>query len=811
MMKQIIFLNLCIIILLTNLDMAFAEVITPKNPNSAKGCAICHFRWIDTFFVEGKGTDLVDYTAEKVEASPKMCMSCHDGSVMDSRERLANNNGHKTDIVPPAGMKIPEVFPLDEAGKIQCSTCHTAHGVSSDPASGETIFLRTSNKDSAMCRMCHSDKDGITDKKNHITGIVKKEIPEKLVSFGAHTTEKRDVISCETCHTAHGSRVESYLIESAKGSVLCFECHSDKEAFTPDGKRRASHIVNVEPVNAKIPEELLKSGAKLGFNGTIICQSCHKIHNSKTEKNLLVFENIDNTAICLTCHPDKHYTADTKHNLVYSAPEEKNLQGQTVKEVGVCSSCHLPHKAARKPYGDGGVAAQNCLSCHSEGNIAESSKLKGTQHLMETASLEKMTKEGMTLPLYNKSGIQEKTGAITCLTCHDPHKWSANSEKGEIRKDVKGDRTTSFLRKQSPDICKECHKDKFDIANSKHDLLKVAPNEKNILNETPQESGLCGTCHQVHNTQEQFLWGRETSMTEDQPNQKLCLDCHNNEGMANKKVIKDYSHPIDIALSDKNKEMKTSLPLFDSKGKFSQSGLIKCATCHDPHRWNPTNPLAEPQDDTDGDATNSFLRLETSPSPQLCKDCHQKEASVEKTGHDLLIKSPSSKNIAGKTPLASGTCGVCHLIHNSTNQLKLWVQDLGNGNSVTEKMCNACHSKNGSAADKVPLIASHPEDIIVTNIRKNTKASPDYFPIFNPASGELVTSGSFSCPSCHNVHQWDSHSSDKGQGGDKKGDATNNFLRMKAEDLLCMDCHGPGALYRYLNYHSPDNRKNAGD
>jgi predicted CXXCH cytochrome family protein len=811
MMKQTIFLNLCVIILLINLNTAFAEVIAPKNPNSAKGCAICHFRWIDTFFVEGKGTDLVEYTAEKVEASPKMCMSCHDGSVMDSRERLANNNGHKTDIAPPSGMKIPEVFPLDDAGKIQCATCHTAHGVSSDPASGETIFLRTSNKDSAMCRMCHSDKEGITEKRNHITGIVKKEIPEKLVLLGAHTSEKRDMISCETCHTAHGSRVESYLIESAKGSVLCLECHSDKDAFTPDGKRRSSHIINVEPVNAKIPEDLLKSGAKLGFNGTIICQSCHKIHNSKTEKNLLVFENIDDSAICLTCHTDKHYTSDTKHNLAYSAPEEKNLQGQTVSEAGVCSACHLPHKAARKPHGEGSSTTQACLSCHSEGNVAEKSKLKDNQHPMETASLEKMTREGMTLPLYNKTGTQGKNGVITCLTCHDPHKWSAGSEKGEIRKDVKGDRNTSFLRKQSPDICKECHKDKFDIANSKHDLLKTAPNEKNILNETPQESGLCGTCHQVHNAQEQFLWGRETKMAEDQPNQKLCLDCHNDEGMANKKVIKDYSHLVDIALSDKDSEMKTSLPLFDRKGKFSQNGLIKCATCHDPHRWDPTNPLTESQADTDGDATNSFLRLETSPSPELCKNCHEKEAHVEKTGHDLLKTSPSSKNIAGKTPLESGTCGVCHLIHNSTNQLKLWAQDLGNGSSVMEKMCNACHSKNGSAADRVPLIASHPEDVIVINARKNIKSKPDYFPIFNPTSGELATSGAFSCPSCHNAHQWDSHSSDKGQGVNKKGDATNSFLRMKAEDLLCMDCHGPEALYRYLDFHSPEKRKNAGD
>ena len=58
----------------------------PRNPDSAKECAICHYRWIDTFFVDGTGSDLVDYAADKVVAKPEICFSCHDGSVVDSRD-----------------------------------------------------------------------------------------------------------------------------------------------------------------------------------------------------------------------------------------------------------------------------------------------------------------------------------------------------------------------------------------------------------------------------------------------------------------------------------------------------------------------------------------------------------------------------------------------------------------------------------------------------------------------------------------------------------------------------------------------------
>ncbi len=40
--------------------------------SSAKACALCHYRWIDTFFIEGRGSEFVDYTSEKVVATAEM-------------------------------------------------------------------------------------------------------------------------------------------------------------------------------------------------------------------------------------------------------------------------------------------------------------------------------------------------------------------------------------------------------------------------------------------------------------------------------------------------------------------------------------------------------------------------------------------------------------------------------------------------------------------------------------------------------------------------------------------------------------------
>jgi hypothetical protein len=203
--KQAICFGLLFIFVLLQSQVSDAQDESLSQPRSAKECAICHYRWIDTFFIDGKGSDLVPYQSDKVVATPDMCFSCHDGSVLDSRVRVYNDYGHKTNKPPPSHVKVPKTFPLDEKGNVQCATCHTPHGVPSGPTARESIFLRTSNKNSAMCPMCHADTAGGMTGGNHPIGSTKQEIPQKLIALGAIVGEKKNQIICETCHTAHGS------------------------------------------------------------------------------------------------------------------------------------------------------------------------------------------------------------------------------------------------------------------------------------------------------------------------------------------------------------------------------------------------------------------------------------------------------------------------------------------------------------------------------------------------------------------------------------------------------------------------------
>ena len=791
-----------------------ATVQAPKNPNSAKGCAICHYRWIDTFFVEGKGTPLVPYQSEKVVATEEMCFSCHDGSVKDSRDRLSKNTGHKINRPPPEHMKIPGIFPLDEQGRMQCATCHTAHGVPSGPDSQDTIFMRTSNRGSAMCRMCHPTSDGGMENGHHPIGELDRAIPQRLKDKGGTVGAlHKNEATCETCHTAHGSPYSGMLVLNGGNSDLCLACHEDKAIFDGPGTRKPFHPINVAPKTAQIPDTLFKKGAKLGDHDVLTCQTCHKVHNNRSANHLLLIKN-EKSDFCFTCHPDKRQIMDGKHNLELSAPKEKNLQGRNTVQAGVCSACHLPHKPARQMSGQKDFTSQLCLSCHSKGNVAEKVNLSGNTHPLAVSPVQSQIDDApfaavsvdiqkLTLPLFNKYGVQDmSSGLMTCATCHNPHGAQPGSSGGQ-----EADDHQYLLRESVPKMCGQCHPDKFSIAQSKHNLEKSAPNATNLLGRTPAESGLCASCHLVHGSQKGFLWARDDGATsgEDGYVQGMCMNCHQEGGIGGDKINRGYSHPINVAPSAAG--ISTQLPLYDAGLQRSKTGVIRCATCHDPHSTDSTLITAHstPGKGKQQIEGHRFLRLGVSSEPALCIECHVDAASVIGTDHDLTITAPKAVNDNNRNANESGPCSACHLVHNSKHQVKIWARDLGKGVHVTEQMCTGCHSSDGPAPNKIPLIASHPKSDIVT-LGRNRKGLTNYFPVFTASSPDPVVTGNISCQSCHNPHRWRSGSSQTGSGTVMEGDVSSSFLRAKSTTLPCKECHGRDAIYKYSFFHDVDKR-----
>jgi predicted CXXCH cytochrome family protein len=761
-------------------------------------CATCHIMWLNDFkrsdvtpLVPYDPKPRVDTGRQDVASTERMCFSCHDGFMLDSRAVWrSNQHGHPVGVKPSDKVKIPTsqgkvIFPLNDDGKLYCGTCHSAHGV--DWSQEESpVFLRVKNVDSSLCFACHLDRSTGPEEGNH-------------------------------------------------------------------------------PVFKKIanpPAELRARGARFGRGGSVICQSCHNPHGA-TQKKMLVMSK-ENSELCGTCHADKARIRHSKHDMAVMAPQARNSKDQSVEESGPCGVCHLPHKAngpalwARDLFPGVDPMSARCLSCHNPEGLAKKKMVGAHSHPtnvdVSNAGINATPKgwtsrfplpEGMSalqrLPLYDDKGLRTDTGGkVGCASCHDPHHWTVNeTEAGQTEPDphqIEGDGQSSFLRlpfDSSNRLCANCHVDKAAVVFSKHNPAVMNPPEPNA---TPDDSrdgggraasgtaaeqgravkpdvrGVCAACHQPHNAKDNFLWARDSGPIKG-ATAALCTSCHRAGGAAENKTVGAHSHPLDRPLKA---GMQPHLPRFGASGREeSASAYIDCATCHDPHQWDPANMAnhAGASAIAKGDAGNSFLRLPASGRAELCVECHREQRLVRGTDHDLSVVAPQTLNAKGQTAAQSGVCGQCHSVHNAIGDLRLWARNVGAGQDADEKLCRSCHAVGQVAAAKVPADGQsrHPGKV--------TAWSPELRARFNPkgaggirvygVDGLPAKTGVITCPSCHNPHQWNARTSTEGPGKNTEGDVDTSFLRLaNTESFLCADCHGRDALFRYKYYHGKSAHKN---
>ena len=800
---KIIFLLLTVMLLKTSAVYGYVS-----GPNSARECAICHFNWIDVFYRKGQSTDLVEYPKEKAVATEMMCYSCHDGSVIDSRFKVWETNRHKPGTKPSKKIKIPRNFPLDSKGRLQCATCHSAHGVDTRPGIEKTIFLRASSRNSAICRMCHFDKSRGVKKGSHPVDVTSLEIPEMILKAGGKLGAKKNQVICQTCHEPHGSTSDHFLVipNSGKGithSALCETCHTKKPDIKEKSKRRQySHPMDVRLMKeARLPERW-ENGEKpyLSFDGRINCRTCHSPHNGTNDNHLLVDSNVKGR-FCLYCHTSKKVVEKSKHNLSITAPEARNIDGKDVKEKGVCSACHLMHKGtgpkmwARKLGPGRNNIEKLCTSCHKKKGIAEKKIVGSFSHPVgrDISALGDGVKTD--LPLYtadgHKTGKKDK-GMVVCTTCHNPHQWDPTDPERTADKDEEGDGSNSFLRKQAfiqSDLCIECHSDKLTVRSTKHDLNITGRNLKNIKGSTIAQSGVCGGCHLPHNGEGPKMWARKLGPGKDKI-ERLCTSCHKKGGLAKKKVVGKNSHPVGRDISALGDGVKTDLPLYTTTGIRSEKkdkGMVECGTCHNPHRWDPSDPKHTGKKDEEGDTKTSFLRKTANNKSKLCTSCHKNKAPIIGTKHDLNLMAKGSKNVLGESPLAGGVCSGCHVPHNGEGP-KMWARKPYKEKTGVESLCRSCHRKEGLAEKKVIGKNSHPVDRDISVLKVKTD-----LPLYSSDGGKTgkKDKGMVECGTCHNPHRWDPTDPKRTAGKDEEGDGSNSFLRISVngESDLCIECH----------------------
>jgi predicted CXXCH cytochrome family protein len=741
--------------------------------SSKKECALCHVMWLDVFrtnketLIKWQPGNVLMKDTQGIVSSEEICYSCHDGYVADARFTVWKAGNHPVFKKPSPKVKIPPALTLSNKDEVYCGTCHSPHsGRKAAPGSSpeETIpgplsFLRLPNIDSSLCEACHVNEADFKRTHSHPVHTDKLKIPDALFARGSVAARKKDTVTCQTCHAVHGAQGRHLTVMDNSQSALCAACHKERSI------------------------------------------------------------------------------AGTRHDVRRTMPDEKNILGQPVSESGPCGACHVPHRSAgyklwARKIPPGNPASQACLACHTNTPKSKIRSIGRYSHPIDIGAVPKALvrkapapslKTG--LPAFSPAGRHQAAGSVQCATCHDAHQWSPGDPADKGAGKIAGDGANSFLRisaGRSSSLCLACHQDKQQLLAFDHNLVRTAPQAKNMRGATAAVSGPCGACHLAHNAAGPRLWARTVLGDKKGAPTPYCTGCHGPEGPAKAKPVGKHDHPVDVKLKGNGipspGAVTGKLPLYSAAGSAQPGNRITCRTCHDPHIWSPGGKVAEPAPvpgktpdeiarNLEGDAASSFLRSAASPGPDLCVVCHPDTALLVGTDHDLFVTAPTAKNQLGQTVAQSGPCGACHVAHHSRQDRLIWARAYGpvaKDQHSMNGLCTGCHSKGGPAEDKIPPVATHPKGKLIDNIL-TARGSTGYIKIFDDHWKE-TRAGDLSCSSCHSFYQWDHRVRKPGPGRNVEGDADTSFLRASRDRLVCTDCHGQTAIWRYLYFHSQKKR-----
>jgi len=667
------------------------EVLT----NSSKECAICHIRWVQALDRSDGPKSPMQDVMERQTGSGDMCLSCHDGSVVDSRFKVWSTRHHTTDAAPSPAVHIPtEKFPLDAQGRMTCATCHTAHAVPGDSDLRTVIFLRQPNVDSSLCLACHPQHAQKSDCQ-HPLGHAKSPVPKAILDAGGKTSPDGHAIFCQTCHEPHGAQNAWMLV--LPPSQLCVACHTDKapEASPPAGA--PVHRIGHTYAGFIPPAALLNEKATFGPNGELGCLSCHRLHDASGARPLLIRKN-ESGSLCLDCHEKEKAILGSPHDLRVSSPDAANAHGEKAAVSGPCGACHRIHGWARNVPDTGRPHSSGCMECHKPGGPGSRNRPYVEAHPV-----------GVPVPpdISTPLPLDAASRDIGCLTCHDPHTPRPPEATPAPQNGSHISAPRSFLRREGSQLCVLCHDKMADSLQGPHDPAKFTPSLRETLGVHPS-AGACRLCHTTHNAHGPHLWARVPADSPAGPTSNLCGTCHNGAWV---KEPQGTHHPL-VAGSEHN-------PPAGETGSADPAGPqpeVSCDSCHDPHVGTQSASLLRPLGDN------------------LCTNCHQDKLGIKGSVHD-----PGAGKWAkdlGFVP--KSLCRDCHPVHGSQKQAGIW-PSLG-GELAPDSLCEACHraGRPAPAAETAHVGKLNPQSAIMSPPAPTGGRNPQ----------SIV-----SCPTCHDIHQ----------------------------------------------------------
>lgn len=719
-----------------------------------ENCSLCHIResvFFDPSFLAPEEKKTFD--------EERICGSCHNGSVQDSRAVLWKGAQH------PA-------LPKEKGGGRTCAACHSPHvkggwGV----LAGSGVSLRKGG--SAVCAGCH---------------------PDHATKPGTLHAGRIGEAGCPDCHAAHGGSGKALLRET--GSALCLRCHASIDParigghpLEGRGVRKGGEIplpgcLECHPVH-RSGKDAARSVAACGschrfaggnadavgasHPGEETCTTCHTFH-AKAGEGGRAFRGKEIRAeeLCRGCHASR-WAADVK------AGRAAGTHVTTASAEGgeICSRCHRMHEApagtpllrSSKPY--------SCLECHAAQNTIREEGGIALAHPV----FEMVPKGRLTETVREKGLLVGSSGEIVCRTCHKVHDavkgtplLSPGSEKAEScfwchpamrGKSHGGAAPGTVIR------CLECHP-VHGGKNSDGDPWRT----------------LCRRCHPVTSQHRESAEGRETGRTDDLPGfdprgrqspfgAVTCPTCHDPHGGGEgaKRLRKPYRPNGFLCTACHRKQDTVVLTPHDLRGI---SGNSVCEPCHRPHggdppwMWGPARGSGEIGEAScrachlagKGKGLGSRLPLGGHPTNIIASrplpDRFPRIGPDGETSRDGVVSCPTCHDVHGSGVMPVGR-GVGKLLRRSGTE--------GSGDLRNAEICSECHPGKAEKHGTADCLSCHPPH----SDEEREASCRKCHPVEGGTLFDRHRKAGKGCGSCHKVH-----------GNDTKGER---------REEPCYGCH----------------------
>lgn len=584
---------------------------TPRQAGSCSGCHTPHGAQGPMLWARA--------VPDGAQGQAPLCLSCHSAaSGLDAPQIGAFS--HPTDLRPSEGMEVAGLrlfdagLHADPDGNLVCSSCHDAHRTE----------LRIAAEGDALCRSCHRAQwEEIAGGHHDLTRVTSAESSRNVVA-GNHGASQGPCAACHTIHHGQGplmwARAPAAGPETA-AERLCRSCHGAAEwagASSPDAHLHPVSLAN-PGAHGSLPLYDLERVRPTEAGGAMTCLTCHSAHALPRDPEASTRLAASGQApLCTECHAEQASVSAGPHDMTRAADT-------ALADGGLCGTCHrfLDDPPTGKRYrlvsssptsaaGQPDAVADLCQSCHRPGGVAEDLVTPANSHPRAVAPPAALRPAH--LPLFDAAGRRSADGMLTCATCHDPHR----SPGGEgspglfLRPATEGD----------PALCVDCHRDQRWIEGTDHDLRVSAPEARNAAGQTAAEATLCAACHLAHPPQgHPLLWGHELGAGGDFV-ARACTGCHRDGGVATPVNAQALQHPPGAVVL----ETPPGVPNYDAQGLTGGTGLVTCATCHDPHQWIGGVAAAGAGAGAEGDALSSFTREDVAAG--VCASCHGREGLV---------------------------------------------------------------------------------------------------------------------------------------------------------------------------------------